>query len=332
MKDEKLIVRLATSNDKDEILELLNKGFENQQKTASKGRDYNFWEWKYLNSNFGEAIIHVIENDNEILAFGTLWPFKFKFSGKTLNAFQPCDTIVKEKARGKGLFRKLNEARIEYAKRNNVDFLFNFPNGNSLQGYLKMGWELVDKLNWQVKILKPLQLLKNFKSNTQSVRISVLEKYIFDLVKIQKSLENNFQSKSLCSLNDSISYYRYRYENHPSRSYGLIEYSSKGETSVAIFTLTQKNELKEMILMEVIASKKTYLNLINKVIIEAKSMRVGYIVMVSQQNHESWKLLMKGFIPRRNKNFVYLPINKQFHKKLIHMENWNLFAGIHDSI
>src|SRR5690606_10811075 len=137
--------------------DLLNKGFANQQKTASKGRDYKFWNWKYLNSNFGEAIIHVVEYDNEILAFGALWPFELKYNGKTLIAFQPCDTIVKENARGKGLFKKLNEVRIQYAKEANADLLFNFPNQNSINGYLKMGWRYIDKIKWQVKILKPFQ-------------------------------------------------------------------------------------------------------------------------------------------------------------------------------
>lgn len=332
MRDEQPTVRLATSSDKDEILELLNEGFKNQQKTASKGRDDDFWNWKYLDSAFGEAVLHVIEQDNEILAFGTLWPFEFNYKGQLLRAFQPCDTIVSKKARGKGLFRKLNEARKQYAKNVNADFIFNFPNENSLPGYLKMGWSFVDKLTWQVKVLKPLQVLKNSKSNAQSVRIEVQEKYLLDINQIQKALTNNVESKNLFELNTTCPYYEYRYKNHPSRDYGLIEYVENGETAIAIFTLMQKKELKEMVVMEVIASKKTYLGLINKVVKEAKFMGIGYIAMVNQQNQTQHNMILKGFIPKKNKNFVCLPLKENLSEKLLQIENWNLFASIHDSI
>lgn len=332
MKNEKLTVRLATSSDKDEILELLNEGFKHQQKTASKGRGDDFWNWKYLNSAFGEAVLHVIEQDSEILAFGTLWPFEFKYEGQLLKAFQPCDTIVSKKARGKGLFRKLNEARKEYARSVKADFLFNFPNQNSLPGYLKMGWSLVDKLTWQVKVLKPLQVLKNSKSDAQSVRIEVQKKYALDSSQIQKALANNVESENLVELNATSSYYEYRYKNHPSRNYGLIEYVENGETAIAIFTLMQKENLKEMVVMEVIASKNTYSGLLNKVVKEAKFMDVGYIAMVNQQNQTQHKMILKGFFPKKNKNFVCLPLNKKLNEKILQIENWNLFASIHDSI
>lgn len=325
-------VRLANSTDKSSVLNLLNEGFKTQQKAVSTTRDDNFWNWKYRDSVFGNAVLHIIESEDEILASGTLWPFEFVYKGQVLKAFQPCDTIVVEKARGKGFFRKMNEARIAYSKEEGVDFIFNFPNQNSLPGYLKMGWRFVGKLQWYIKVLKPFLFLQSFYLKKQSKRIKVGSNYTFTIQKIKKALKSYDVSKDLVTINSSEKYYQYRYGSHPTREYGIIEYKNNEESSIAIFNMMQKGRLKEMVIMEVITSQKNFSALMGRVIKEAKTMGVGYIAMINQQRQNNKTLILKGFIPKKNKNIVYLPLNNTLDKSLLNINTWNLSASLHDSI
>src|SRR5690554_260414 len=178
-----ITIREAKFDDSNEILHLLNTVFSKQQKSMSLGRDESFWKWKYEQNVFENATLHVAELEGKIIAAGTMWPWEFKTRNSILKAYQPCDTVVTKEARGLGVFSKLNEARIHFATSRNVDFIFNFPNQNSLSGYLRMGWTYVGKVPWMVKIMKPIPVVSSFFSKNQSIKLNIPASYKIDLNK-----------------------------------------------------------------------------------------------------------------------------------------------------
>jgi N-acetylglutamate synthase-like GNAT family acetyltransferase len=322
------IVRIAVVSDKKRVLQLLDDVFNKQQRSAGITRDNEFWNWKFEDNVFGKAIIHIIESQNqELLAVGTMWPWRFQSGVKLLNAYQMCDTVVSEKARGLGLFSALNKNRIKYAKENDVDFLFNFPNKNSLQGYLNMGWSFLGKLPWHIKVLKPYALIKNLSNNEQKIRISVPNEYRIDAVNYTtKVFEKNI------SIHKSNAFYNWRYKNHPSRDYGIIKYEVGHKKSFAIFTLSGKENFLEIIITDMFCPRGLEKKLLKKIIETSKKLNASIIYIVSDKNIENSYFFINGFVMKKNKNLVCLPINIANENKVMNIKMWDLFAGMHDSI
>jgi len=74
------------------------------------------------------------------------------FQGLNYNALQCCDTVTAKAWRRQGLSRLLLEEGVRKA-REEYQFLFNFPNEQSLPGYLRAGFKIFDQnitaLTWE---------------------------------------------------------------------------------------------------------------------------------------------------------------------------------------
>lgn len=324
-----LIVRLAEESDKYRVLELLNDVFNKQQRSASSIRGEEFWNWKYKKNIFGKAIIHVIEDETDMLAIGTMWPWEFKTRASALKAFQLCDTVVSEKARGKGLFSMLNFARIEYAKEKGADFIYNFPNMNSLPGYLKMGWSFLGNLQWHIKVLKPLNFFYYILDKSQAAKINIPEHFKITNQNLDFLLKNTFSSN--IEVNKKKGYYEWRYKMHPSREYGIISVKNSRKFAFSIFTLSKKNNAIEMIIVDNSGDSTLNRLLLKKIIKTAKELRVT-VIFTLEGDFGNNNLKFHGFFTKKNKNLVCFPLNMSIEQKITNINNWNLFAGMHDSI
>ena len=333
MKPEDIIIRTANSQDREGVLTLLNQVFQKQQRTSDNNRDSAFWEWKYENNPFGRAVLHLGEYKGEILATATFWPWKLQINNIKYHFFQPCDTVVSEKARGKGLFKRINMARIDYARNVGADAIFNFPNENSLPGYLKMGWYFLGKVKWMVRVLRPLTVTSGMLRNKQSEKLSVPNHLRINSEKVNTlDLEGDIQSGFLHTA-VTRDYLKWRYVNHPTRSYGIIMFRMEDSvTGAAVFTLSKRHKMKEMVITELLGKVEYTSQLMKKVIREAKKMKIGYVAVMNQpsRNTNSWWKL--GFIPRNEKNLVCYPLNPEMKAVCTDMSSWDLSAGMHDSI
>ena len=119
--------RFATESDKESVLNLLNEVFDAQQR-SSFIRDEKYWNWKFVDSPYGKAVLTVAELDKEIIGVDNLWPWEFRYTGKILRAYQPCDSAVHVKARGQGIFKNMRLHGLNIVRANHASFLFNFPN------------------------------------------------------------------------------------------------------------------------------------------------------------------------------------------------------------
>lgn len=100
--------------------------------------------WKYLTYKGVRNSIFLCAIDRQtdrVVGTRGFMPFFFRDSSEQeLLAFQSADTSVLEDYRGRGLFKELNQEALMIARDHGGSFVFNFPNDNSLPGYLKMGW------------------------------------------------------------------------------------------------------------------------------------------------------------------------------------------------
>lgn len=128
------------SEDLDEFLNLYRQIFGN---TGSP----DWFDWKYRTNPYIDRIpIFVAKADDKLVGARPFFVLELTDGTKTWNAIQPCDTMVHPDHRGQGIFTKMTETALAYYEDQPIDLVFNFPNNMSRPGYLKMGWQEVQKI------------------------------------------------------------------------------------------------------------------------------------------------------------------------------------------
>lgn len=89
---------------------------------------------KFIDNIYGPSVLEVVYRDGEPIGARALW--RNDIGGK--KAYQPGDTCVVSSARGGGVFTEMTKKSLELL--DSTDIIYNYPNANSLPGYLKMGW------------------------------------------------------------------------------------------------------------------------------------------------------------------------------------------------
>lgn len=330
MKEE-TIFRLAKESDKDNILSLLNIVF-NEQQRSNVERDDAFWEWKYKNNPFGQSLLIVVEFEDKLVGVSNLWPWEFTCRGETLRALQPCDSAVHPEHRGKGLFTKSRIEGVRIAKQQGFNFFFNFPNQNSLSAYLTLGWHYMGRINWHVKILSPLKIIKGKFKESKSETLFIPDQFSIDVDVLNSISRRNQTFNSYLNINRRGGYHRWRYVDHPTRKYGMATWSKGSKPgAAAIFTLNEKGLNREMVVVDILGRPENTIDLFKEVVKAAKYFEADFIAVIQNSSfltNELWKL---GFIKKKLKNMVVLPLNISLEQKITNFQNWNMVGAMHDS-
>jgi hypothetical protein len=118
--------------------------------------DSRYLEWLYLRNPDGEAVVHTEEDDKGLRAQFVLTPRRYLVRGEIVKGALSLNTITREDARGKGLFRKLGDLSFESLPSESIGFITGFPNRASLKGFIGgLGYSLLGKVPF---LFKPLQL------------------------------------------------------------------------------------------------------------------------------------------------------------------------------
>lgn len=80
-------------------------------------------------------------SNGEVVGGFSFYPVLTNFQGEEKLIGQAGDLAVVKEYRGKGLFRLLHEAAIELCIKNEISFVFAYPNTASFPGFTKFGWE-----------------------------------------------------------------------------------------------------------------------------------------------------------------------------------------------
>ncbi|MDB0037793.1 GNAT family N-acetyltransferase [bacterium] len=99
---------------------------------------------KYETDTFGKYTIGFLAQteEGEPAAYYGAFPLKFSYNQKGFIVAQSGDTMTSPDHQRKGLFTKLAEKTYEVCEAENIEFVFGFPNENSLPGFQR-------KLNWK---------------------------------------------------------------------------------------------------------------------------------------------------------------------------------------
>ena len=327
-------IRIDTYSNDDvpQIIELLNTVFSKQQ-YFNLQRDFNWWNWKYNNNIFGQPIIVVAKaNNNRIVGSRAFWPWELIYNGNRLKAFQPVDTVVHPDYRNMGLFRKMTNKALDETAQQNVDIIFNFPNEQSLSGYLKLGWHLLGKLEWGVKILNPIKIIGSLKKRDQFYPVELPEEFRMTSEKCVGCTSHEY-GENILQTNKSEDFVQWRYADHPYFQYGIVTESIGNSKMSLIFMINENIFRKEMIITDIVGDKSCLKCAFRKLFDLARSLDVHLVTIVQSIFYEMKKVLWKmGFIPIMNKNLVSLAGNTEVSNSVLEMGKWDLVGGMHDAI
>lgn len=106
-----------------------------------------WFDWKYEANPYVDHVpIVLAERGGTVVGARSFFALPVAVAGHRYLALEPCDTMVRESDRRQGLFRRMTELAIDRYEAGEPAFFFNFPNEQSLQGNLELGWRRVGRL------------------------------------------------------------------------------------------------------------------------------------------------------------------------------------------
>lgn len=160
-----LDVRPATDADLPAVLELLQASLGWVPDDAYA----RFFAWKHHESPFGRSPAWVAADpaaDGRIVGFRTFSRWQFDRGGDIVTAVRAVDTATHPDYQGRGIFSLLTRRALDELAAERVGFVFNTPNDRSRPGYLKMGWQLVERLPVAATPRSPLSLVRLARART----------------------------------------------------------------------------------------------------------------------------------------------------------------------
>lgn len=158
---------IAGQDSFDELIELFRTGLGDT--------DRRFWEWKYFaNSGFDKQIIYIVADNNKMIAMMGFIPLEYICADGTIHRFvQMCDLVVHPDCRGQGLFYKIYHYAEDNLTAEGYEAFVSFPNHNSLHGFKKMNYTVINMksyslgINLKQMLLHKIGLGKKFKNESR---------------------------------------------------------------------------------------------------------------------------------------------------------------------
>lgn len=324
-------IRAAEEHDMEGVLRLLNEVFGAQQRSTYR-RDERFWNWKYKENPFGKSLLSVAEVENKIVGVDNLWPWEFQYGDSLIRAVQSCDSAVDPDYRGQGVFTTLRTYGLERARMQNYELVFNYPNANSLSINLSLGWHYLGRILWRVRILKPAALFSARHSTGQAAPLQLDDSCRIDPHRIHQVASSTPPEPGMIRIHRKSGFHAWRYEKHPSRSYGMVSVERGDRSTVAIFTVNQKGSFREMVIVDLLGDPSGILPVIGKAMEAGRRLGVAYLALMDTPEYATRKLWRAGFLPRKLKQMVVNPLNPDLEGAVKQFSNWSLMAAMHDSI
>ncbi len=209
-------IREANDNDIPEIIGVLKLSLGESKLKKTK----EIWEYKHFENPFGKSLILVAILNEKIVGVRAFMRWKWVIGKNEFSSFRAVDTATLPEYQGKGVFKKLTMEAIDMAgKRESNSLIFNTPNALSKPGYLKMGWQEIDKLKVQIIFLNPLRFGKPKNVDFEYFKGQKIKELLTEYNK-SKSLKNRLFTPK------TSEYLDWRYAKNPLQKYYIKECDS----------------------------------------------------------------------------------------------------------
>ncbi|TYB69459.1 GNAT family N-acetyltransferase [Bizionia saleffrena] len=280
----------------------------------AKTKDWFFW--KFRDNPFGEAVLACVENEGQIVGCVAYGMQYFTLGKRFVKGAISFETFVHPNFQGQGVFSKLlNLAEVNINKLN-IELLLNFPNSNSLKGFLNKGWKDLNVIEYWIQgrslVTIPfgfLDLKKGFHPNPSN----------FEEVRNPKIFKATFNER-LQSLM-TIEYLNWRFFTFPNAEYYYIE----NDIYDAICRVGTRGKLKEAQVLFVNIKKPKEFKLIDLQNEFQKQSNYDVISFpISKTNSLRKKLKNNLFIKvPNNTNVCFKILNDSITKEDVHQVSLN---------
>ncbi|MGM0389808.1 MAG: GNAT family N-acetyltransferase [Natrinema limicola] len=185
---ETYTVRPFQQGDLDQYLSLYHSVFGTRP-------DEKWFQWKYLDNPYIDHVpIYVAETDSEIVGARSFFALPLRTTRETVLALQPCDTMVYEAHRRRGLFMRMTKVAIERYRDDVPEIFFNFPNSKTRTGNRKLGWKVVQEKEILYRLQNPAAIAKSAgDGRVMSLASSAASPALTGYVTARDHLANNTQ-------------------------------------------------------------------------------------------------------------------------------------------
>lgn len=225
-------------------------------------RDRAYWNWKHVQSPFGESPCLVAEARGQIVALRTFMRWRWRSNGDDIHAARAVDTATHPNWRHKGIFAALTRRLVDDMRREGVQFIFNTPNAKSRAGYLKMGWQSLGRPMIWIRPLRPFRLSTqkhlNALPNADAEHSS--RAYPARYVLSDPGLDDHLREiPGRCELAapQTQTYLRWRYADVPGFEYFANWRLSGSDTAIVVHRVKMRRRTIECRICELIAGTTT---------------------------------------------------------------------------
>lgn len=194
-------------------------------KSSAKAHGHNdvkteeWFYWKFRDNPFGESILACAEEDGIIAGCVAFGMQDFVLHSNVIKGAMSFETFVHPDHQGKGLFKKLINIAEKEATNRGIKLLLNFPNSNSLTGFLRLRWSQINNTEYWIRPNSIFDIAFNFKNlrngfKPNNANFDFLDKKIFNHYK--QNIEKGFFSKI------DTDYLNWRFLSFPNTEYVIL--------------------------------------------------------------------------------------------------------------
>jgi GNAT superfamily N-acetyltransferase len=206
-------------------------------KHEKRSRDWFYW--KFFANPYGDSILACVATKTELVGCVAYGKQPFQIDGEKYEGVLSFETFVDPAFQGRGLFSKLIKFAEEEVKRQGVKIMLNFPNSQSLRGFIKKNWQPLPISAYYLRPRLSFNLLRNFsKIRTPFVPLASN----LEVIKDQFPKQFNYKYKASHEPVVTADYINYRFFSFPNAHY--LVYNEND--TFAVGRLGKRAELTEL--------------------------------------------------------------------------------------
>ncbi|GIV76564.1 MAG: hypothetical protein KatS3mg050_0958 [Litorilinea sp.] len=309
----------------------------------------DFWRWKHEVNPFGPSYGLVAWDGPDATPIGVRLFLRWMWQtpdGSRLPAVRAVDTATHPAHRRRGIFSRLTRQALEELARDGVALVFNTPNGQSLPGYLKLGWRLVAHWPLYLRPLRPGRMLAR-RLRPYRGTPAAFDAYFGPGILPWEAFRARFgaelpallatweQARPRRGLRTprTLAYLDWRYGGHPHVPYGVVPLVGEGRPEALLgFAVLRPNVRfgwQEVVWTELCLAEPS--PELGKRLLRTLTRQVRGDYLIAHFARGSWeqRLLARwGFwpLPRRGLTFVVRPLQPEF-EYAIRPDAWDLTLG-----